>query len=88
MRDKKTQTKCVGCKFAEWKRTVAGRLHADGSGRCRHPMFTQPIIIPASASLGSNTGRAPQLSGGWIYRHSMYSLNECPTFEQEARDDG
>ena len=88
MREKKTQTKCVGCKFAEWKRTAAGRLHPDCDGKCRHPLFSVPPVVPASATVGYWSGGDVKLSGGYIYRYDTRSLNECKTFEQEARDDG
>lgn len=27
---------CNGCKFAEWKKTDAGRLHPSGDGKCAY----------------------------------------------------
>jgi hypothetical protein len=44
---------CTHCKYAEWKRTAAGKLHPSGEGTCRYEvkmptlpasMFWHPII--------------------------------------------
>lgn len=36
---------CTDCRFAEWKRTAAGRLHPSGSGKCT---WTVELALPAS----------------------------------------
>lgn len=56
---------CDGCKFADWKRTSAGRLHPDGTGKCTrlsaHPLDTR---LPSAFYWLSE----PKPSGGHIER--------------------
>lgn len=28
---------CNNCKYADWKKTVAGKLHPSGEGKCLYP---------------------------------------------------
>lgn len=34
---------CKDCKYAEWYRTDAGRLHPSGQGECRYPWKLPPL---------------------------------------------
>lgn len=59
---------CTDCKYAEWKRTEAGRLHPDGSGLCKYPW--QMPALPASFYW---TGFSqPKPNGGHINRRVEY----------------
>ena len=37
---------CLDCKYAEWQKTTAGKLHPSGDGRCKYPWKMPPL--PAS----------------------------------------
>lgn len=37
------QSQCVGCRFARWDRTKAGRMHPDGSGTCEWKPTAVPV---------------------------------------------
>ena len=66
---------CLNCRFAQWYRTDAGRLHPNGSGRCTWsaPEFKIP---KAMYWLG-----AQRPSGGHIDRHDPEGYAGCPTWE-------
>ena len=34
---------CDGCKYADWKRTDAGRLHPSGDGECTYEFKLPPL---------------------------------------------
>lgn len=70
---------CLTCKLAEWKKTVSGRLHPDGSGRCRW----KPGHIPTPASWRWDTwrGKQPVPAGGRIERRPSKPITECETYE-------
>ena len=72
---------CVGCKYADWNRTEAGRLHPSGDGRCEYP-WTQPPL-PASMYWIS---RAPTPSGGHISRKEKLK-DHCVYFTREEKND-
>jgi len=54
---------CVGCQYAVWKRTKAGRLHPSGDGRCAYE-YKIPAL-PASMYFIHK----PTPCGGLINRH-------------------
>ena len=60
---------CDDCKFAEWKRTAAGRLHPDGSGQCKrleaHPL---DMRLPSAFHWGFASDTPPKPNGGYIER--------------------
>jgi len=69
---------CTGCKYAEWEKTKANRLHPSGSGRC---MYKYKIPqLPASMYWTHDTGPRPY--GGFINRnvdndtHCVYYTEE------------
>lgn len=71
---------CKKCRHAEWKRTVSGRQHPSGDGRC-----AKIISIPALPAAYCWTS-VPAPFGGYINRKE--SLKEhCPYFEW-APDEG
>ena len=79
---------CLTCRFAEWKRTASGKLHPDGSGRCRWEM--PKIALPkAFYYVGSRDRGAPQTSGGRIERRADFDYERkafeatCPAYEDE-----
>jgi hypothetical protein len=55
---------CTDCKYAEWKRTAAGKLHPSGDGQCRYP-WKMPELPVAFHWMGSG---GPKPFGGRIYR--------------------
>lgn len=59
--------KCDDCKFADWKRTAAGKLHPDKTGRCtRLREFPLDLRLPAAFYFVFE----PHPSGGFIERGS------------------
>lgn len=34
---------CTHCKYAEWQRTAAGKLHPSGDGKCEYPWKMPPL---------------------------------------------
>ena len=55
---------CTNCKYAEWQKTAAGKLHPSGDGHCRYP-----YKVPELPSAFYWVGRAPTPAGGTINRH-------------------
>lgn len=55
---------CLNCKYADWKRAEAGKLHPSGDGRCKYP-WEMPQL-PASMYWIGRT--APDPCGGHISR--------------------
>ena len=71
---------CMTCALADWKRTAAGRLHPDGSGKCLWRMPT--ITLPKSRYyLGFRENAIPQPHGGGIERNDDRS---CLTYQPMA----
>lgn len=60
--------RCDGCAFAEWRRTAAGRLHPDKSGRCNY-LIANPLnlSVPAAFYWGAFYP-PPKPNGGYIER--------------------
>jgi hypothetical protein len=56
---------CETCKFAKWKRTAAGKLHPDKSGRCTR-LIAHPLEARLPAAFYWITQPSP--SGGYIKR--------------------
>ena len=59
---------CNGCKYAEWKKTKAERLHPSGDGMCRYP-YKVPQL-PESQHWVSGSPPAP--AGGFINRRHKF----------------
>ena len=72
--------KCTTCKYAEWGRTISGRLHPSGRGKCGYPVRDLIKELPSAYYyLG-----APTIFGGNINRHE--ELHEhCPYFEAASK---
>ena len=68
---------CIGCKYANWKRTAAGRLHPSGDGKCEYPYNVPPL--PRSMYWMGFTAPCP--SGGWISRRDPAVV--CYYFRKE-----
>ena len=69
--------KCDDCALAAWKRTKAGHLHPDKSGRCQ--WTTEYIALPNSRYY-LNGETLP--IGGRIERGYAYK-NECPQYVEQ-----
>jgi hypothetical protein len=72
---------CTHCKYADWKRTAAGRLHPDGSGKCTFP-WKMPPLPAAFYWLGA--GQATPY-GGFIERKREHK-EHCPHYQPEQRN--
>jgi hypothetical protein len=77
---------CTECKFAEWKRTAAGRLHPSGEGRCRWKYESKPIA--AAYYWTTYNQKHPTPYGGSIHRKAAKELartRNCPVFQKEVK---
>lgn len=70
---------CLGCKFAEWKRTAAGRLHPSKDGKC---VWTSPQILPASLGDYDRERIARELNRPRYIERDKWPMGECTTREQ------
>jgi len=81
---------CLTCRFAEWKRTEAGRLHPSGEGRCAWKF--EPPPMSAAWWWGWHCDPTPgKLKGGWIRRHAKGRgrgnfVTACPVHEEIAAE--
>lgn len=66
--------KCDECKYANWKRTKAGKLHPDKAGKCE--FLVKPAAVPSAFYYIID----PILHGGFIYRGEELKRN-CPTYD-------
>ena len=57
---------CNVCKYADWKRSDAGRLHPSGVGECTYEWKLPPL--PQSMSWVGFLGTSPKPCGGQISR--------------------
>lgn len=69
-------SRCDECKHAEWKRTKAGRLHPDRSGKCKAEL--PGMLLPRAYYWGA-MDIAPKPWGGGIER--LAPPEECAFFE-------
>ena len=65
---------CVGCKYAKWEMTKAGKLHPSGRGKC-----TFEVKIPQLPACRSWLS-SPLLLGGSINRREQLRL-DCPYYQ-------
>jgi len=71
---------CMTCKFAEWQKTAAGKLHPSGDGRCKwiYPLVRLPVGMYW-------VGGELRPSGGNINRRDEWQ--QCPQYQPEPRHD-
>ena len=67
---------CKNCKYADWQRTDAGKLHPSGAGRCSFVYKVAPLpasmyFLTAPRPLGGNINRREELND-----HCTYFLRE------------
>lgn len=67
---------CRYCKFADWKRSVDGKLHRSGEGKCTYKV--KMPVLPASFYYVIN----PYLSGGIINRKKDFE-DHCPCYLED-----
>lgn len=77
-----TTAACLTCAHAEWRKTVTGRLHPSGDGKCRYEVT---VPIPASTPTWGYGRQATDTStitikGGYIRRHGA-SRAICRTYK-------
>ena len=72
-------TTCLGCRYADWKRTKSGRLHSSGDGRCSFE-----IVIPVLPLAFYWVGSPPKPTCGFIDRRRTYD-NHCAYYQPAAR---
>ena len=65
---------CTQCRFADWKRTKAGKLHPSGDGRCKF----QYSVPELPASMFWFPGK-PEPKGGQISRKRQLH-RDCAAF--------
>jgi len=66
---------CTRCKYAEWDKTKAGKLHPSGEGQCKYP-WTMPQLPGSKYWIGRNP---PEPFGGHISRKVEFK-EHCPYF--------
>lgn len=71
---------CMGCKFAQWDRTAAGKLHPSGQGRCGYKYKLPPL--PGAFYWATYSGGEPRPHGGFINRRK--DLDDHCTHYQRA----
>ena len=73
----KRPPQCTDCKFADWKKTAAGRLHPSGDGRCKWELPT--VRLPVSQYF---IGGKQRSYGGHISRKDDWE--QCPQYQREG----
>lgn len=68
---------CLRCKYADWDKTAAGKLHPSGHGRCKYPWKQTPL--PASMYWIGRIAETP--CGGHISRKKEFS-EHCVYFSR------
>jgi hypothetical protein len=68
---------CKHCKWAEWRKTAAGRKHPSGEGRCTY--VVRIPVIPKAFRWGYKINDKPDLNGGYIDRKSEWD-EHCPVY--------
>lgn len=69
---------CLYCKFANWDKTAAGKLHPLGGGRCTKEFS---IVVPQAFYF---VGGTPKPAGGWINRKSELK-DHCVFYQREVK---
>ena len=64
---------CLGCQYADWKRSKNGALHPSGDGQC-----TYEVIIPRLPN-AKYWGSKPIVSYGFISRKKEF-IFDCPYY--------
>lgn len=73
-----TEQSCVDCRYAEWKRTAAGRLHPSGEGRCVYTW--ESIVLPVCYHWERRNLPRPTVNGKpGLDRHRAYT--DCPCWD-------
>lgn len=67
---------CKHCKWANWKKTAAGKLHPSGAGQCE--FVIRIPVLPKAFRWGFTTDK-PNISGGFIDRHREWP-EHCQTY--------
>lgn len=60
---------CIGCKYADWKRSKNGALHPSGEGQC-----TYEVKIPQLPNAKSWSSK-PYVSYGFISRKNSFDTD-------------
>lgn len=75
---------CVGCRYADWKRTASGRLHPSGDGTCTFEVAIPKLPVAKRWS----TWHTPLVCGGYINRREELH-DHCPCYQRpEGGGDG
>lgn len=76
---------CLDCKFADWKRTAAGKLHPSGDGRCKH-VWTPPPVSAAHWFYDTKSRTPPNPTWGHITRKEPFrtdGVDGCKVFQRK-----
>lgn len=71
---------CTHCKYAQWDRTAAGKLHPLGTGKCAYP-YKVPKLPESMYWKGS----VPAPSGGYISRKDRLK-DDCVYYGRKRED--
>lgn len=69
---------CTDCKYADWHRTAAGRLHPSGDGKCTYE-YKLPPLPSCRWWMSSNP---PEPNGGYINRRRNH-IDHCPFYARK-----
>lgn len=72
---------CMRCKYAEWKKTAAGKLHPSGDGRCLY-VYRIPPVPACMYWIG---GGDPVPCGGFINCRNQHK-DHCPYWGEQKRE--
>ena len=72
---------CTHCKYADWQRTQAGKMHPSGDGKCTFPWKLPPL--PAAMYWMTRDGPTP--NGGYVNRRE--ELKAHCTYYMDARNE-
>ena len=76
---------CVGCKYAVWHRTAAGKLHPSGDGACAYVWVAPPL--PAAMYFPTHKRddpSSPIVCGGYINRNTELK-SDCACYTKEDK---
>jgi len=79
------QEDCLNCRYANWSKTRAGRLHPSGDGRCSFAWLPPPV---PKAFYWLGYGTSPKPSGGMIDRRKPHGGCPCHQLLQAERSEG
>ena len=73
---------CTHCQFANWRRTAAGRLHPDSTGKCTWDDWKR-WKLPPWGSIQVGRKEIKSIGYPFINRRDPYTTKQCPYFQEK-----